>query len=99
MQQAQRLFEDRNHPSPRYVSLRRIRFRSYRRLRQFDIPIAKVVPEKVIETLNCAVEVVGFKLRVHLAGRLIQTRKYPTIVQRKIFLTARKWMFDPFRAL
>ena len=99
MQQAQRLFEDRNQSGPRNISLRRISFRRYRRLRQFDIPIAKVVPEKVIETLDGAVEVVGFKLRVHLAGRLVQTRKYPAIGQRKIRLIARKWIGDRFRAL
>src|SRR5437016_7292942 len=99
MEQAQRLFEDRNHPSPRDVSLRRIIFRSYRRLRQFDIPIAKVVPEKVIETLNRAVEVIGVKLRIHLAGRLIKTREYAAIVHGKICRTARKRIFDRIRAL
>ena len=89
MQQTQRLFEYRNQSSPRAVSLGRISFRGHRRFRQFDIPIAKVVPEKVIETLDYAVKVVSFKLRVHFPGRLIQTRKYPTIVQREPRVIAR----------
>ena len=99
MQQTQRLFEYRNQSSPRNISLRRISFRGHRRFRQFDIPIAKVVPEKVIETLDYAVEVVSFKLRVHFPGRPIQTRKYPTIVQRERRMIARKRIRDRLRAL
>ena len=51
MQQAQRLFEDREQTSSGRSSFRRSFFRSYASLRQLDVPVTEIIPEKVIECL------------------------------------------------
>src|SRR5712692_12088793 len=68
-------------------------------LRQLDVPIAKVVPEKVVERLHDAVKLVGVKLRVDLARRLVEPRKNPAIVQRKTTAVAGKRNGNGFRAV
>ena len=51
-------------------------------LAQFNVPIAKVVPEKVIKSLHRLVKLVTFQSGANVNGSSIETRNDPTIMQR-----------------
>ena len=86
MQEPQRMLKHRNHARPRDVPLNRNLISCHSRFRKFDVPIAEVIPEKVIQRLHDAVKFVSLELFVHFACRFIQTRQNPTVVQRKTIM-------------
>ena len=55
-------------------------FRSDVSFGQFDIPIAEVVPEEVIQSLHRFMKLITFQSLAHVASGLIQTREDPAIV-------------------
>ena len=84
MKQAQGLVQNGNQARAGGASFRRISFCGDRRLGKFNVPIAEVVPEKVIKRLHRAVKIVSLQLSVDgLRGNLVQPRKDPPIVQRQ----------------
>ncbi len=84
MQQAQRLFEHRQQTRARLGPLRRCFFGGDVCLGQFDVPVAEVVPEEVIQRLHRFVKLVTVERFAHVARGLVQSRKDPAIVQRQL---------------
>src|SRR6478672_10979298 len=74
MQQAQRLLQDRNQTRPRSAALRRFHLRGHSGFGKLDVPIAEVVPEKVIERLDHAMKVISAELIVNLPSSLVKPR-------------------------
>src|SRR5205085_2433436 len=78
------------HAAARRLS-RRTRFgRRHVRLRKLDVPVAEVVPEKMVDGLHGLVEVVALDCVADCTRRAVEARDYPAVVQRPTFALAFK---------
>ena len=63
-------------------------------LREFEIPIAKIVPHEILNFAGSLCERVFFERSIYLVNQSIQFRKNPTIRE-----TAGSWIFRNFKLL
>src|SRR6266542_4307093 len=81
MQQSQRLFQHRQQACACGSSLRRSLLCADVCLGQFNVPIAEVVPEKVIKGLHGLVKLVTAQRFMHVTSCFVKARENPAIMQ------------------
>src|SRR5690348_8279784 len=78
MQKPQRVFKDREKIAPRGARLFEI-LRSDLWLQPFDVPIAKISPEKVIDNVRGLVEAKFFERSIHLLNHAREAGENPSM--------------------
>src|SRR5208282_3543231 len=81
MEQAQRGLEQTSEIGASVTGLCFVRdvFEVQTWLDQFQVPVAELAPEKIVDTIRGFVEAVGFEGVVHFRGHAIKAREDPTV--------------------
>ena len=86
MQKAHRTLEYRAQDIECHIARARVLLVIEARLRQFDVPVAELAPQELVNHAACFAELVVLEVRRHIVRRLGRTRENPAVGERAVAL-------------